>query len=190
MDRPPPSIRVVSDPMDGAMDVQGGRISAGSPGGDGGGQEHSGGLQRVRAASGHGAQDAGPLRASWVSATDSAPASQPFDKLRRSPTPASSTGSWRMTSRAPESSATRPSGYSRASGTSTGSTADTRRSRTTSERIVARPGRCLSRCPMRRDTRSATLARPRWSLARGAEGPLFRNRPAPQRRLLRQGLPG
>ncbi len=53
MDRPPPSIRVIADPMDGATDVQGGRISAGSPGGDGGGDEHSGGGAGIRAALGH-----------------------------------------------------------------------------------------------------------------------------------------
>ena len=58
------------------MDVQSGRISAGSPGGDGGGQEHSGGLQRVRAASGHGAQDADLLRSAGVPATDSSSKAQ------------------------------------------------------------------------------------------------------------------
>ena len=42
MGRPPPSIRVVADPTDGATDVLGGRISADSPGGDGGGHERPG----------------------------------------------------------------------------------------------------------------------------------------------------
>ena len=58
------------------MDVQSGRISAGSPGGDGGGQEYSGGLQRVWAAPGHGAQDADLLRASGLPATDSSSKAQ------------------------------------------------------------------------------------------------------------------
>ena len=43
--------------MDGVMDVQGGRISAGPQGGDGGWDEHPGGLSGVRPAPGHGAQD-------------------------------------------------------------------------------------------------------------------------------------
>ena len=47
--------------MDGATDVQGGRISAGSPGGDGGWDEHPGGLPGVRPAPGHGAHNAGLL---------------------------------------------------------------------------------------------------------------------------------
>ena len=125
--------------------------------------DNSGGLQRVWPAPGHGAQDADPLRSAGVPATDSSSKAQPFDMLRRSLSPASSTGSWRMTSRAPGSSGTRPSASSSGSGTSTGSTADTPQSRTTSERIAVRPGRCLSRCPMRRDTRSSTSARPWWS---------------------------
>ena len=40
---------------------------------------------------------------------------------------------------------------------STVSTADTPRSRTTSERIAVRPGRCSCRCPIRQDRPSATL---------------------------------
>ena len=70
-----------------------------------------------------------------------------------------------MTSRAPGSSPTRPSASSSGSGTNMATTADTPRSRTTSESIAVRPGRCSCRCPMRRDTRSATLARPWWSSA-------------------------
>ena len=62
--------------MDGAMDVQSGRISAGSPGGDGGGQEYSGGLQRVWPAPGHRAQDAGLLGPAGLSATDPAQKTQ------------------------------------------------------------------------------------------------------------------
>ena len=61
LDRPPPSTRVVADHTDGATDVQRGRLSAGSPGGDGGGNERSGSLPGVRAAPGHGPQDAGLL---------------------------------------------------------------------------------------------------------------------------------
>ena len=52
------------------MDVQSGRIPAGSPGGDGGGDERSGSLPGVRSAPGHGAQDAGLLRAAGLPATD------------------------------------------------------------------------------------------------------------------------
>ena len=58
--------------MDGATDVQSGRISAGSPGGDGGWEEHAGSSQDVWPAPGHRAQDAGVLRASGVPETDPA----------------------------------------------------------------------------------------------------------------------
>ena len=58
--------------MYGAMDVQGGRISAGSPGGDGGGEEHPGSGTGVRTAPGHRAQDAGLLRAAGLPAADCA----------------------------------------------------------------------------------------------------------------------
>ena len=50
------------------MDVQGGRISAGPHGGDGGWDEHTGGLPGVRAAPGHGAQDAGVFSPAGVPA--------------------------------------------------------------------------------------------------------------------------
>ena len=59
--------RVIADPLDGARDVQRGRISAGSPGGDGGGNEHPGSLPGIWVAPGHGAQDAGLLGAARVS---------------------------------------------------------------------------------------------------------------------------
>ena len=52
--------RVVADPTDGARDVQRGRISAGSPGGDGGWYERSASLPGVRAAPGHSEQDCWP----------------------------------------------------------------------------------------------------------------------------------
>ena len=58
--------------MGGATDVQGGHVSSGPPGGDGGGGEHSGGCPGVRAAPGHRAQDAGLLRSAGLPATDSA----------------------------------------------------------------------------------------------------------------------
>ena len=74
--------RVVADPTDGAMDVQRGRISADSPGGDGGGDEHSGSLSGVRPAPGYGEQDAGLLNSAGLPAADSTPEAQPFDKLR------------------------------------------------------------------------------------------------------------
>ena len=55
------------------MDVQGGRISAGSPGGNGGGDEHPGGGADIRAAPGHGSQDAGLFSAAGLPAADSSP---------------------------------------------------------------------------------------------------------------------
>ena len=67
--------------MDGATDVPSGRISAGPPGGDGGGGEHPGGCTDFRAAPGHGAQDAGLLSSAGPPAADSAQAVEPFDKL-------------------------------------------------------------------------------------------------------------
>ena len=47
----------------GGMDVPGGRVSTGPTGGDGGWDEHPGGLPCVRVAPGHGAQDSGLLSA-------------------------------------------------------------------------------------------------------------------------------
>ena len=69
--------RVVADPLDGARDVQRGRLSTGSPGGDGGGDEHSGSLPGVRPAPGHGEQDAGLL-----GAADKPPKTVTTDKWR------------------------------------------------------------------------------------------------------------
>ena len=106
-----------------------------------------------------------------------------------SPSLVSSTGSWRTTSGVSGSSATRPSASSSASGMSTDSTADTPRSRTTSESTAVRPRRCSCRCPIRRATPSATSARPWWSSAAWSKRPTASPGPAPQRRLLRQGLP-
>ena len=61
--------------MGGGMDVPGGRVSTGPAGGDGGWDEHPGGLPGVRVAPGHGAQDSGLLSAAGLPAADSAPAS-------------------------------------------------------------------------------------------------------------------
>ena len=47
--------------MGGGIDIPGGRVSTGPTGGDGGWDEHTGGLPGVRPAPGHGAQDSGPL---------------------------------------------------------------------------------------------------------------------------------
>ena len=58
------------------MDVQGGRISAGSPGGDGGWDEHAGSSPGVRPAPGHGAQDAGLFGPAGLSPADSAKEAQ------------------------------------------------------------------------------------------------------------------
>ena len=145
------------------MDVQRGGISADSPGGDGGGDEHSGSLSGVRPAPGHGAQDAGLLCPAGLSAADSTPEAQPFDKLRTIPSPASSTVSWMMITAFRRSSATPPSASTSVSGTSTASMAGTPSSRTTSGSIDARHGRCSCRCPTRQATPSATSARQWWS---------------------------
>ena len=74
----PPAIihRGVADPMDGEMDVQSGRISAGSPGGDGGWDEHAGSSPGVRSAPGHGAQNAGLFGPAGLSPPDSAQKAQ------------------------------------------------------------------------------------------------------------------
>ena len=58
------------------MDVQVGRIFAGSPGGDGGGDEHAGSSPGVRSAPGHGAQDAGLFGPARLSPADSSPKAQ------------------------------------------------------------------------------------------------------------------
>ena len=147
------------------MDVQRGRISADSPGGDGGGDKHSGSLSGVRPAPGYGEQDAGLFNSAGLPASDSTPEAQSFDKLRTIPSPASSTGSWKRTSGFPGSSATPPSASSSGSGTSTASVADTPSSRATSGSTAAGHGRCSCRCPTRRATPSATSARPWWSSA-------------------------
>ena len=166
LDRLPPSIRVVADPTDGATDAQRGRISAGSPGSDGEWDERSGGFPGVRSAPGHGAQDAGLFGAHPVTG----------ERARRtgpnsSPSPASSTASWKRISGFPRNSATPPSASSRGSGTSTASTVSTPSSRTTSGSIADRPRRCSSRCPIRRGTASATSARPWWSSAAWSRRP-------------------
>ena len=147
------------------MDVQRGGISADSPGGDGGGDEHSGSLSGVRPAPGHGAQDAGLLGPAGLPAADPTPEAQPFDKLRTIPSPASSTVSWMMITAFRRSSAIPPSASSSVSGTSTASMAGTPSSRTTSGSTDAGHGRCSCRCPTRRATPSATSARPWWSSA-------------------------
>ena len=55
--------------MEGVRDVQGGTVRASAPGLHGGGDERARGGARVRAAPGHGAQDAGVLGASRVPST-------------------------------------------------------------------------------------------------------------------------
>ena len=58
------------------MDVQSGRISAGSPGGDGRWDEHAGNSPGVRSAPGHGAQNAGLFGPAGLSPADSAQKAQ------------------------------------------------------------------------------------------------------------------
>ena len=151
--------RLEVEPMGGATDVQSGSVSAGPQGGDGGGDEHPGGGAGVRVAPRHGAQNAGVFSTAGLPAADSAPQAQPFDKLRRSPAPASSTRSWKRITASPRSSATPPSVSSSGSGTSTGSAVGTPRSRTTSGSTAARRGRCSCRSPIPRAMPSATSAR-------------------------------
>ena len=62
--------------MDGARDVPSEIVSAGSPGGDGGGDECAGSLQRVWPAPGHRAQDAGLFGPAGLPEADFAPAPQ------------------------------------------------------------------------------------------------------------------
>ena len=62
--------------MDGATDVQGGRISAGSPGGDGGWDEHAGNSPGVRSAPRHGAQNAGVFSPAGLPEAESAKEAQ------------------------------------------------------------------------------------------------------------------
>ena len=156
MYRPPPSIGSKLSQWDGGMDVPSGSVPAvvrravmvGR-------HEHSGGLPGVRAAPGHGAQDAGLLGPAGVTAGRALPGSPSW-----SPSPASSTRSLRKTSGFPGSSATPPSGSSSGCRTSTASAADTPSSRTTSGSTAARPGRCSCPCPTPRATPRATSARP------------------------------
>ena len=55
--------------MEGVKDVQSGTVRSSAPGLHGGRDEHARGCPRVRAAPGHGAQDAGVLGATRVPST-------------------------------------------------------------------------------------------------------------------------
>ena len=167
------------------MDVQGGRISAGSPGGDGGGDEHTGSCPGVRPAPGHGAQNTGLLRAAGLPATDPAQEAQAGALHRRQrPDPGGR-------SRASQEAATHcqahlraPQGRIRQGRRIHHGQGLRQRASPSDKGDVRAPVPCAG-------TRAVRLRRGsgshRW---RGAEGPLFRHRPAPQRRLLREGLPG
>ena len=85
---PPATFYVDYQPVEGEMDVSSGDVRSGAAGLHGGGDECSGSLPGVRPAPGHGAQDAGLLSAARLPATDPAASTQPFDKLRISPSPA------------------------------------------------------------------------------------------------------
>ena len=80
--------KVDYQPLEGETDVSSGDVRSGAAGLHGGRHECSGNLPGVRPAPGHGAQDAGLLGAARLPARGSATATQPFDKLRRSPSPA------------------------------------------------------------------------------------------------------
>ena len=185
MDRPPPSIRVVSDPMDGAMDVQGGRISTGSPGGDGGGQEHSGGLQRAWPAPGHRAQDAGLLRASGVPETESAQEAQAgaLHWCHR-PDPGGRPQASQEAAPHGQADIRAPQGRVRVRRRIHHGQGLRQRESPSDQGDVRAVVPCAGPRPVR-------LRRgPGGHRRRGAQGPLLRHRPAPQRRLLREGLPG
>ncbi len=129
--------------MDGATDVQSGRIFAGSKGGDGGGDEHPGDCADVWPAPGYGAQNAGLFGPAGLSPTVSAWKAQVEALHRRHrPDPGGR-------SRAPqEQSHTAKRIFERLRDEYGVSTADIPRSRTTSERIAVRPGRCSCPCPI------------------------------------------
>ena len=79
--------KVDDQPVEGAMDVFSGDIRSGAAGRPGGRHERSGGLPGVRPAPEHGAQDADLLGAARLPAGRPTTATQPFDKLRMSPSP-------------------------------------------------------------------------------------------------------
>ena len=80
--------KVDYQPLEGETDVSSGDVRSGAAGRHGGRHERSGSLPGVRPAPRHGAQDAGLLGAAGLPARGSATATQPFDKLRRRPSPA------------------------------------------------------------------------------------------------------
>ena len=171
--------------MDGATDVQSGRISAGPKGGDGGWDEPAGSSPDVWPAPGHRAQDAGVLRAAGVPETDPAPASQAGALHRRHrPDPGGR-------SRAPQEAAPHGQAHLRAS---QGRVRFRRRihhgqglrqrASPSDQGDVRAVVPCAGTGPVR------LRGGPGGHRRRGAQGPLLRHRPAPQRRLLREGLPG
>ena len=172
--------------MDGATDVQSGRISAGPKGGDGGWDEHAGSSPDVWPAPGHRAQDAGLLRAARVTAeTDLRPESPKLEPY---------TG---VIDRILEDDLSRP-----------------RKQRHTAKRIFERlrdeygfDGGYTTVKDYVRENRRQTREMfvpsvpsagtrpvrlrggPGGHRRRGAQGPLLHPGPAPQRRLLREGIP-
>ena len=80
--------KVDNQPVEGEMDVSSGDVRSGAAGLHGRRYERSGSRPGVRPAPGHRAQDAGLLGAAGLPARGPAAATQPFDKLRRSHSPA------------------------------------------------------------------------------------------------------
>ena len=167
------------------MDVQSGRISAGSPGGDGGGDEHPGDCADVRPAPGHHTQDAILLGPAGLSPSVSAQAAQAGAlHWRHRPDP-------RGRSRASQKTAPHGEAHLRA---------PSRRVRVRRRLHHGQGLRQRESPAIAGDVRTTVpCAGPRPVRLRGgpgghqrsgAEGPLLRHRPAPQRRLLREGLPG
>ena len=106
---PPDIIHGVGyNPMDDVMDVQGGRVPAGPQGGDGGWDEHPGGLSGVRPAPGHGAQDDRLLGPSGLPAAESAQKAQ-AGALHRRHRPDTGVGPERSQEAAPHGEAGTPS---------------------------------------------------------------------------------
>ena len=86
--------------MEGVKDVQGGAVRSSAPGLHGGRDEHAGGCPSVRSAPGYGAQDTGLLSPAGATGGRHLPEGPNW-----SPTPASSTASLKKTTRSPGSSA-------------------------------------------------------------------------------------
>ena len=169
--------------MDGATDVQRGRISAGSPGGDGGWDEHPGSSPGVRSAPGHCAQDAGLFGPAGLSPAVSAKEAQAGAFYRRHrPDPGGRPGAPREAAPHRQAHLRAAAGRIRFRRSVHHSQGLCKRESPSDQGDVRSTVPCAGTCPVR-------LRRgPGGHRRRGAQGPLLRTGPAPQRRLLREGL--